>query len=168
VHHLVKDPATSEWMRWRYSIHLFASLADLALARGDLDEAQRHADECLERATRTRSRKYLVKGWRQRGEIAKARRQWDDAGHAFREALAVAEYIGNPTQLWMTHMALGQLHSERRAPGAAREAYDAARNVIEHTKSGLQNPRLRASLENAVLVRLVYESTVADDTNAGH
>jgi tetratricopeptide (TPR) repeat protein len=168
VHHLVKDPATSEWMRWRYSIHLFASLGDLALARGDLDGAQRHADECLERATRTRSRKYLVKGWRQRGEIAKARRQWDDAGHAFREALAVAEYIGNPTQLWMTHMALGQLHSERRAPGAAREAYDAARNVIEHTKSGLQNPRLRASLENAVLVRQVYESTVADDTHAGH
>jgi tetratricopeptide (TPR) repeat protein len=154
-------------MRWRYSIHLFASLGDLALARGDLDGAQRHADECLERATRTRSRKYLVKGWRLRGETARTRRLWDDAGHAFREALAVAEDIGHPTQLWMTHMALGRLHAERHTPRAAREAYDAARHVIERTKSGLQNAGLRASLESAVLVRQVYESAVADDARFG-
>lgn len=43
-------------MRWRYSIHLFASLGELALARGDVAQAREHADECLERATRTRSR----------------------------------------------------------------------------------------------------------------
>jgi hypothetical protein len=29
VHRLVKDPATSEWMRWRYSTHLFASLGKM-------------------------------------------------------------------------------------------------------------------------------------------
>ena len=167
VHRLVKDPATSEWMRWRYSIHLFASLGELALARGDLDGAQTHADECLERATRTRSRKYLVKGWRLRGEIARARRSWDDAGHAFREAIAVAELIGNPTELWTTHMALGRLHSERRTPHAAQQAYDAARNVIEQTKSGLRNPRLRASLESAVLIRQVYERALSDDARSG-
>src|SRR5262249_18330095 len=51
VHRLVHDPATSEWMRWRYSIHLFASLGQLAFASGDLDQARRQADECLERAT---------------------------------------------------------------------------------------------------------------------
>ena len=34
------DPATSEWMRWRYSIHLFASLGELWLARGDLTKAR--------------------------------------------------------------------------------------------------------------------------------
>jgi class 3 adenylate cyclase/tetratricopeptide (TPR) repeat protein len=168
VHRLVNDPATSEWMRWRYSIHLFASLGELALARGDLDGAQGHADECLERATRTRSRKYLVKGWRLRGEIARARRSWDDAGHAFREALAVAELIGNPTQLWTTHMALGRLHWERSTPHAAQRAYGAARNVIEQTKSGLRNPSLRASLESAVLIRQVYESAVSDDTRSDH
>jgi tetratricopeptide (TPR) repeat protein len=86
---LAADPATSEWMRWRYSIHLHASLGDLALAGGDLDRARRHAEECLERATRTRSRKYLVKGWRLRAEIALARRQWAEAEGALREAMAV-------------------------------------------------------------------------------
>src|SRR5262249_39996146 len=89
VHRLVQDPATSEWMRWRYSIHPFAGLGQLALVTGDLDQARRHADECLERATRTASRKSLVKGWRLRGEIARARRMWEDADHALQEALAV-------------------------------------------------------------------------------
>jgi class 3 adenylate cyclase len=160
VHRVVEDPATSEWMRWRYSIHLFASLGELALARGDLARAREHADECLERATRTRSRKYVVKGWRLRGEIAKARRIWEDADRALREALAIAEFIGNPTQLWKTHMAIGGLHSERKTPEAAQEAYEAARNVIERIKSRLQNPGLRSSLESAPLVRRVYELTV--------
>ena len=64
---------------------------------------------------------------------------------------------GNPTQLWMTHMALGRLHSERDSPNAAREAYAAARRIIEQTKAGLQNPDLRASLDRSVLVRQVYE-----------
>jgi tetratricopeptide (TPR) repeat protein len=160
VHRLVEDPATSQWMRWRYSIHLFASLGELAFARGDLTLASEHADECLERSTRTRSRKYLVKGWRLRGEIAKARRIWEDADRALREALAVAEFIGNPTQLWKTHMAIGELHSERKTPEAAQQAYEAARNVIERTKSRLQNPGLRASLESAPLIRRVYELTV--------
>jgi len=157
VHRLVQDPATSEWMRWRYSIHLFASLGELALARGDLGQAREHADECLERATRTRSRKYLVKGWRLRGEIAKGRRMWEDAHRAFREALAVADFLGNPTQLWKTHMAIGALHSALKMPETAQQAYEAARNVIEQIKSRLHNPGLRASLENAPLIRRVYE-----------
>ncbi|MGH7263853.1 MAG: hypothetical protein ACREMB_03225 [Candidatus Rokuibacteriota bacterium] len=160
VHRLIEDSATSEWMRWRYSIHLFASLGELALARGDLAGAREHADECVERATRTRSRKYLVKGWRMRGEIATARRMWEDAERALREALAVAEFIGNPIQLWKTHVAVGELHSERKTPDAARQAYGAARNVIERIKSRLHNPGLRASLESAPLIRRVYELTV--------
>src|SRR5262249_34224932 len=35
IYRLVKDPGTSEWMRWRYSTHLFATMAAIALARGD-------------------------------------------------------------------------------------------------------------------------------------
>jgi len=167
VDHLVRDPTTSEWMRWRYSIHLFASLGELAFARGDLDQARRHADECLERATRTRSRKYLVKGWRLRGQIAQARRMWENADNALSEALTVAEFIGNPTQLWATHMARGQLHSLRHAPQAAQQAYLAARSVIDRTKSGLHNPGLRASLESAPLIRRVYESTGPDGAQSG-
>ena len=74
-----KDPSTSEWMRYRYSIRMFAGMGELALARGDLAAARRHSAECLELATRTNSRKNLVKGWRLAGDIARVERDWDTA-----------------------------------------------------------------------------------------
>jgi class 3 adenylate cyclase/tetratricopeptide (TPR) repeat protein len=157
VHRLVDDPATSEWMRWRYSIHLFASLGELALTRGDLARAREHADECLERATRTRSRKYLVKGWRLRGEVAKARRMWEDAARALRESLAVAEFIGSPTQLWKTYVARGRLLDETGKQSEAHASYVAARDVIERMRGGLQTPALRTAFARASFVRVVEE-----------
>ena len=146
---LVRDSSTNEWMRWRYSIHLFASLAELALARGNLDGARGHTDDCLERATRTRSRKYLVKGWRLRGELALARRHWDDAEQALRQALEVAQSIDNPTQLWKTHVALGRLGAERQRPDLVRHAWQAARSAIDRLRENLRHPRLRATFASS-------------------
>ncbi len=157
VHRLVSDPATSEWQKWRYSIHLFASLGELSLARGDHDGARRFAEECLERGTRTNSRRYLARGWRLAGEIATERRQWNDADEALRRALAIAQQIGNPTQLWRTHLVLGRLHDEQGQREAARAAYRAARDVIDRVKESLQTPPLRASLEQARFIRMVYD-----------
>jgi tetratricopeptide (TPR) repeat protein len=102
VYRLVKDPVTSDWQKWRYSTHLFASLGELWLARGDPAKAQEFADQCLELATRTNSRRYLVKAWGLKGESALARGQWDEAEGMLRQALALAQVIGNPTQLWKT------------------------------------------------------------------
>lgn len=152
VFRLVKAPSTSEWMRWRYSMHLFASLGELALAHGDLDGTRGYADECLERATRTRSRKYLVRGWRLRGELALARRHWVDAEQALRQALGVAESIGNPTQLWKTHAALGRLATARQHPELARQAWLAARQVIDRVRENLQHPQLRASFTSSPMI----------------
>ena len=147
VHRMVKDPATSEWMRWRYSMHLFASLGELWLARGDPAKARDLADQCLELAARTRSRKYLVKGWRLRGESDRARRRREDAGAALRQALDLARQIGNPTQLWQTQVALGRLHAESKDRGASDRAYREARAVIQGMAARVQNPELRLSLE---------------------
>jgi tetratricopeptide (TPR) repeat protein len=157
VHRLVKDPATSEWMKWRYSTHLFASLGDLWLARGDYAKAREFADRCLEIATRTGSRKNLVKGWRLKGEIALARSQWEEAESTLRQALTIAEAIGNPNQLWKSHVSLGRLHAERKQVEPARLSYQAARGVLDGVKRSLRNPGLRASLESAPLIRQIYE-----------
>jgi class 3 adenylate cyclase/tetratricopeptide (TPR) repeat protein len=157
VHRLVKDPATSEWMRWRYSTHLFASLGDLWLAHGDYTKAQEFCDHCLDIATRTQSKKYLVKGWRFKGEIALARRQWDEAQHSFRQALTIAQAIGHPTQLWKSHLALGQLHTDTKKPELAEQEFQAAREIIDRIKGSLQNPGLRASLEGAPMIQKIYD-----------
>jgi tetratricopeptide (TPR) repeat protein len=157
VYRLAHHPATSEWMKWRYSTHLFASLGELWLVRGELAKAGEFADQCLEIATRTNSRKYVVKGWRLLGEIALARRQWDEAEAWLRQALALAQAVGNPTQLWKTHLAYGHFYTAARKPEMAQQAYGAARDVIERVKGNLRDPGLRASLEGSPLIQRIYD-----------
>jgi tetratricopeptide (TPR) repeat protein len=157
VHRLVKDPATSDWMKWRYSTHLFASLGDLWLARGDHDRARSWADQCLEIATRTDARKNLVKGWRLKGEIAAARRQWDEARTALDQALAIAKQIGNPGQLWKTHAAIGRLHDAAGRRDQAASAYGNARNVIDGIRNRLQDTELRAALDRAAFAQHIQD-----------
>lgn len=157
VHRLVTDPATSEWQKWRYSIHLYASLGELALAEGDLERALALARECLERATRTNSRRYIARGSRLLGEIALNRRQWEEAERALGEALSIAQAIGNPTQLWKTHVALGQLHDAMKRPDAARGAYAAAREVINGMRNRLEHPELKACLGRAAFVQRIVD-----------
>jgi tetratricopeptide (TPR) repeat protein len=163
VHRLVKDPTTSDWMKWRYSTHLFASLGELCLAKGDTATASEFAEQCLEIATPTNSRKYLVKGYRLKGEIALARRQWDEAEGVLRQALTIAQAIGNPTQLWRTHVVLGRLHAATKKPERARQAFRSACEVIDRMKASLQNPGLRASLEDSPLIRHVYDLEAEHD-----
>jgi tetratricopeptide (TPR) repeat protein len=144
-------------MKWRYSTHLFASLGDLALARGDPAKADEWAAQALEIATRTGSRKYLVKGWRLRGEIAMARRRWEEAETALRETLTIAQQIGNPTQLWKTHVAIARLRDATEGGEAGRQGYRRAREVIERVAQSLRDPRLRASLEASAPIRWIYD-----------
>jgi tetratricopeptide (TPR) repeat protein len=152
-----ENPRTSEWMRWRYSMRMFAGLGELWLARGDAERATDFADRCLDVATRTSSRRNLVKGWHLRGRIALSRRRLDEAETAFRQALAVAEAIGNPRQLWTAHAALGRLHAARGRHDQAGAAYRAAREVVDRVKAGLKDPGLRLSLERAPAVRQLYD-----------
>jgi tetratricopeptide (TPR) repeat protein len=163
VYRLVQDPATSDWMKWRYSTHLFASLGELWLAKGDAAKAREFAEQCLELAMPTNSRKYLVKGYRLKGEIALVRRQWDEVESMLRQALTIAEVIGNPAQLWRTHLALGRLYDATQKPERARQAYHGARQVIDRVKVSLQNPGLRASLEHSPLIRHVYDLEAEHD-----
>lgn len=157
VHLLVRNPATSDWMRWRYSTHLFASLGDLWLARGDYAKAREFCDHCLDIATRTNSKKNLVKGWRLKGKIALACHQLDEAENALRQALAIAQAIGNPTQLWKTHAALGRLYTDTKKPELAGREFRSVREVVDRMKSSLRNPGLRASLESAPMIQKVYD-----------
>jgi tetratricopeptide (TPR) repeat protein len=163
VYRLVQDPATSDWMKWRYSTHLFASLGELWLAKEEAGKAWEFAEQCLEIANRTNSRKYLVKGYRLKGEIALVSRQWDEAEGMLRQALTIAEAIGNPTQLWRTHLALGRLYAATKKPERAQQASRSAREVIDRVKASLQNPGLRASLENSPLIRHVYDLEAEHD-----
>jgi transcriptional regulator with AAA-type ATPase domain/tetratricopeptide (TPR) repeat protein len=152
----VEDPTTSVWMQWRYTTHLAASLGELALARGEWAEASRHAQRCLELATRYNARKYLVRGGRLVGEIALAGPRPQDAEAPLRHALALAEAIGNPTQLWKTHVACARLYRALGQPDAAHAAREAGRAVAERMRASLASPVARATFEHSPLLRPAY------------
>ena len=82
---------------------------------------------------------------------------WDEAERWLRQALSLAQAVGNPTQLWKTHLAMGRLHTEAKRPDQARQAYRAAREVIDRIKASVQNPELRAGLERSTLIQHVYD-----------
>jgi transcriptional regulator with AAA-type ATPase domain/tetratricopeptide (TPR) repeat protein len=149
------NPATSQWMRFRYSIRMFASLGELALARGDFSAAHAHSAECLELAVRWRSRKHLVKGWRLAGEIARAERSWDAAEGHFRKSRDLAISLANPVQQWKSELALGQFLRDAGRPDEAQHAFARALAVIERVREGLREERLRNALEKNPDVKLI-------------
>lgn len=151
--------SAGEWMRWRYSTHSFAGLGELWLARGDTTKAREHADQCLQIATQPNSRMYLVKGWRLRGKIALARKQWDEAEDSIKRALNVAEAIGKPTQLWITHTALARLYEKMKRPDLQREQWNAATSIIKSTADDLQDEALRSTFLNAAIVREIMDNS---------
>ena len=151
--HTVQHPPPSRWMTWRYSAHCYASLGQLALLRGDPERARRLADQSLETAVPTHSRKYESWAWRIKGESATLRRAWAEAEDALGRARALAETIGQPRQTWMSHLALGRLDAAQGRQEDALAAYRAAWSIIAGLRERTQDAALRAGLESLPLVR---------------
>jgi tetratricopeptide (TPR) repeat protein len=149
AHHIVQHPPVSRWMTWRYAMHCFATMGELALARGDVDAAARLAEQSLEIAVPSRSRKYESRARRLTGETATARKRWDDADVALRDSLAIAQAIGEPRQTWKSLAALGRLHRERGQSDGAYRHYRAARDLVDQILSGLNEPGLHRGLETS-------------------
>ena len=154
---LARKPSTTDWAKWRYSQHLFAGLGELWLAFDDPGKAEGFCNQCLDLATRTESRKYLVRGWRLKGEIAKVRLNWEEAEEALRKALTYAKRVGNPTQLWKTHLALGELYRDTRRADSARASFAAACKVIDGIGRSLRAPELKEGFERSPIFRAVHE-----------
>jgi len=104
---------------WRYSQHLFASLAELALLRGEPGDALRYAQECYDLAAPANHRKNVVKAKRLRGEAFLNLRRLEDAEVELDGALEIARTLGNPPQLWKTLEARGRLEKARCRPSEA-------------------------------------------------
>jgi tetratricopeptide (TPR) repeat protein len=128
---------------WRYTLHHYATYADLWLARGDWARALAAADECLALAEKTESRKYIVRARRARGLALLAEGKLSQAEDEMAAALPLAVEIGNPPQLWRTHAALGELRKAQHRPDDARYAYEDALRVIESVAAGLTDAQLR-------------------------
>ena len=155
--HTIQHPPPSRWMTWRYAIHCYASLGQLALLRGEAALARRMADQSLELATPTSSRKYESWAWRVKGESATALGAWDEAEDALRRSCTIAESIRQPRSTWLSEVASGRLDAARGRREDALGHYRTARALIASLRAGVQDPGLRAGLESSPLVREVED-----------
>ena len=146
VYRYWKNPP-SQWMRFRYSIRMFAGMGALALARGDVATARAHSAECLAMATRTSSRKNVVKTLRLAGEIARSERRLDAAEGHLRQSRDVAAALGNPVQHWKSELALGTFLQETGRDAEAQLAFGAAAAVMRRVRLALREERLRQVFE---------------------
>jgi transcriptional regulator with AAA-type ATPase domain/tetratricopeptide (TPR) repeat protein len=151
-----KDLSASQWMRFRYSIRMFAGLGELAVAQGDLSTARAHKTACLDLATRSGSRKNLVKGWRLAGEIALVERDWDGAEGHLRTSRDLAASLGNPVQLWKSELALGRCLQDTGRVDDARQAFQRAFAVMQSVRERLRDDRLRQAFEKNPDLTIVH------------
>jgi tetratricopeptide (TPR) repeat protein len=146
-----------EYMKWRYSQHLYHSLGELWLTRGDAAQALEFAEECLRLAEPTMSRKNLVKGWRLKGQALLTQGRGEQAEAALSRALTIAREIGNPPQLWKTYQALGALYVSQADLERARVAYQSAMDVIDGVAEQLQDQALQRTFLAARAVQEIRE-----------
>src|SRR5262249_6366169 len=146
-----------EWAKWRYMQHLYHSLGELWLTKGDAAQALEFAEECLKLAEPTLSRKNLVKGWRLRGQALLAQGQREQAEAVLSRALTLARQVGKPPQLWKTYQALGALYESQADLGHARAAYQSAMDVIDEVAERLQDQELKRTFLTARPVQEIRE-----------
>ncbi len=67
----------------------------------------------------------------------------EQAGEEMVVALEIAQRIKNPTQLWQTYVAAGELKEIQKRPDEAQHDYQAAAAVIQQIADSLTDQALR-------------------------
>jgi tetratricopeptide (TPR) repeat protein len=109
------------WHGWLWQLRLTQARAEIALARGEAQEAQRLAEEAIRQSRRRERVKYQVAGLITRGQALAARKQCREAIRDLESALALARPVGDPAMFLRAATALlaldgdGDLAAEARA-----------------------------------------------------
>jgi class 3 adenylate cyclase/tetratricopeptide (TPR) repeat protein len=129
----------------------------MLLSRGDLESAEEVAREYLDTSMKRGFKKNIGKAERLFGQILTMRGAHDLAEAKLLAGLAKLEEVGNPKQIWMTHVALARLYEKMGRPDLERERWQAAHSIIASTANGLQDERLRDTFVNAAPIREIME-----------
>ena len=126
---------------------LLLRLGEVCLLEGDIDKAESLLSELIEHQWTDKYpyKKYQVRAWRLRSSILSARGQLEEAETELKRALALAKQLGNPTVLWKTHQALGNLLLTRRKNKEARAEFRTALKVVQGIAEGLTDTALKES-----------------------
>jgi len=147
-----------DFVRWRWQMVMLRGRGELALARGQLDEAWKFATESLDLATKTVSRKHVARAQWLQGEILAASGRLDEAATTLHASAALAEQIGTPREIWIARSALGGVLGKLGRDNEAEAQFVKAADAIEAVSSKLQTRALSRSLLSSETVRTVYKA----------
>ncbi|MGI9578133.1 MAG: ATP-binding protein, partial [Microthrixaceae bacterium] len=112
---------------WRFSMRWRCVLAQIELARGNPEAALHAAQRCLDDAENKGARKYEVRARRHLGDAQAMLGAPGPARQELDAAVALAEEIGNPPQLWRSLLAVARLGDR----DAARRAVETIEDVVK-------------------------------------
>ena len=147
-----------EFARWRWQMVLLRGRGELALARGQRDEAWKFATESLDLASKTVSRKHVARAQWLQGEILAANGRLDEATRMLDASAMLAEQIGTPREIWIARSALGRVFGELGRDNEVEAQFVKAADAIEAVSSKLKTRALSRSLLSSEPVRAVYKA----------
>jgi tetratricopeptide (TPR) repeat protein len=147
-----------ELARWRWQMVLLRGRGELALARGQRDEAWKFATESLDLASKTVSRKHVARAQRLQGEILAANGRLDEAARTLEASAILAEQIGTLREIWIARSAVGRVLGKLGRDNEVEAQFVKAADAIEAVASKLKTRALSRSLLSAEPVRAVYKA----------
>lgn len=135
--------ARVSWWHWLLRVRLDAHRAQRALARGDLDAAERHARATLERATHYGSAKYAAIAQRAMAEVACERGEFSRAAAELEQGLAWLARAPNSLSGWKLEASLARVRVELGDAAGAREAYARAGTIVQSMAAQVSDAGLR-------------------------
>jgi class 3 adenylate cyclase/tetratricopeptide (TPR) repeat protein len=147
-----------EFARWRWEMVLLRGRGELALARGQHDEAWKFATESLDLASKTVSRKHVARAQWLQGEILAASGRLDEAARTLDASAMLAEQIGTPREIWIARSALGRVLGKLGRDNEVEAQFVKAADAIEVVSSKLKTRALSRSLLCSETVRAVYQA----------
>jgi tetratricopeptide (TPR) repeat protein len=121
-------------------------LAELSLARGEVELASKYAGELLTMAEKKGMREMVARAYRWRGEVLLAWGQLKEAEKALKQANELASEIGRVRLEWDVHEALHLLYKMRGRDELAREHENTVQSIVKQIGENLQQAEMRAGL----------------------
>jgi tetratricopeptide (TPR) repeat protein len=133
------------FVRTRWKPRCLLGLGELWIQAGDTDKAKSFLSELFEHQWTNKFpyKKYQVRAWRVRSHILSARGQLEEAKAELNRALSLAAKLGNPTQLWCTHQALGNLLLKQGKSKEASAEFQTAFKLVQGIAEGLTDEALK-------------------------
>jgi tetratricopeptide (TPR) repeat protein len=149
------------FIRSRWKPRCLLGLGELWLQTGDPDKAESFLSELIEHQWTDKFpyKKYQVRAWRIGSDILSAKGRMKEAEIQLTRALTQANQIGNPTLLWKTHQAMGNLLIKQDKDIDAKAEFHTASNIVQCIAKDLSDISLKEGfLESKPVQELLLQA----------